>query len=54
VTGTQQCTYVITSDGFGTVTCPVGTLHLVLSDGGKQFDVILQGPAVVGGHFIQQ
>jgi hypothetical protein len=54
VTATQQCTYVIESNGFGTVTCPVGTFHLVLSDRGKQFDVILQGPAVAGGHFILQ
>jgi hypothetical protein len=50
----QQCSYVIESSGFGTVTCPLGTIHLVLSDGGKQFDVVLQGDVVAGGHFIQQ
>jgi len=53
-TATQSCTYVIESSGFGTITCPVGTLTLVLSDGGKQFDVVLQGSAVAGGHFILQ
>jgi hypothetical protein len=53
-TNTRQCTYVIESHGFGTVTCPVGSIHLVLSDGGKQFDIVLEGSAVAGGHFIQQ
>jgi hypothetical protein len=53
-TNTRPCTYVIESTGFGTITCTVGTIHLVLSDGGKQFDIVLEGPAVAGGHFIQQ
>jgi hypothetical protein len=56
-TNTRQCTYVIESNGFGTVTCLIGTtvriIHLVLSDGGRQFDVVLEGEVVAGGHFIQ-
>jgi hypothetical protein len=53
-TETHSCTYVIESSGFGTITCPVGDITILLSDRGKQFDLVLQGSAVAGGHFILQ
>jgi hypothetical protein len=54
VAATQSCTYVIESSGFGTVQCPVGFISLLLSDGGKQLDLILQGAFVIGGHLSRQ
>jgi hypothetical protein len=65
-TGVRSCTYVIESNGFGTITCPAFTppspcvgssstaiVDVLLSDGGRQFDLFLEG-AVLSGHFIEQ
>jgi|RhiMetdeSRZDD1v2_1073273.scaffolds.fasta_scaffold79804_3 hypothetical protein len=66
-TGVRSCTYVIQSSGFGTITCPpftppppcvgsgsTATVDILLSDGGRQFDLLLEGPAVLSGHCIRQ
>jgi hypothetical protein len=50
----QQCSYVIEPSGFGTVDCPSGRFTILLSDGGRQFDVVFQSNNVAGGHFILQ
>jgi hypothetical protein len=54
VVSSQKCTYVIEASGFGTVTCNLGKLTVLLSAGGDELDLFLHGPAVVGGHLIRQ
>jgi hypothetical protein len=53
--GPLDCNYSIAPSGFGSITCTNGgTIHILLSDGGKQFDLFFVGNNVGGGHMIQQ
>ena len=53
----ENCTYSIEARGFGTVTCVSLNLRILLSDGGRQFDLITPNNTdqiVIGGHLIRQ
>ena len=65
-TGARPCTYSIEPSGFGTISCGpftppppcVGStntviVHILLSDGGQQFDLFLEGTNIAG-HLIRQ
>jgi hypothetical protein len=64
-TGARSCTYSIEPSGFGPVSCGpftpppcVGStntviVHILLSDGGQQFDLFLEGTNIAG-HLIRQ
>jgi hypothetical protein len=53
----ENCTYSIEARGFGTVTCVSLNLRILLSNGGRQLDLITPNNTdqiVIGGHLIRQ
>ena len=55
--GSLLCTYSIDPNGFGAISCPGVNFRVLLSNGGKQFELITPNNTdqlVIGGHFIRQ